>query len=394
MEIKTFEALTMSDAIKAIKDEFGSDAVILKTREKADNNYEGRKIIEITAAKPISSRNISGASVDINLIAKDLKSFDDKISLMNLKLANISELVAQKSHLYSIETSLDEIKMILLDVLAKNDGERYKDLPKSITSLDQYLRVMGVDELNRINILNYLTSLPQPSEQDLKQFESIDAYYKLHAMKWMMKKIKISPQWSVVKGVNTVHVFFGSTGCGKTSTIAKLAYLFSKKHKAKVLVISCDSSRLAASDQLRVYSKIIDIPFEEISSYSEITEVLKKYNQVQLVFLDTSGINPKNKAQIQALEELKKINLVMENHLVLSTTEKEIQLERSIRSFSVLGIQSVIFTKLDESWSYGEIFNIGIRWSLPLSYFSVGQKIPEDIERASRERVIERIFGR
>ncbi|MBF0441246.1 MAG: flagellar biosynthesis protein FlhF, partial [Oligoflexales bacterium] len=101
----------------------------------------------------------------------------------------------------------------------------------------------------------------------------------------------------------------------------------------------------------------------------------------------------KNKSNLSDLNAIKDLNIPVDFHLVLSITEKENQMDMVIRRFSEIGISSLIFTKIDETWSYGEIFNLSTKWSIPLSYFGIGQKIPEEIERASRERVCERIFG-
>ena len=196
-----------------------------------------------------------------------------------------------------------------------------------------------------------------------------------------------------MQGTTSVHAFVGPTGIGKTTTVAKLASLFRRKDNLKVLLLSYDDYRLAASEQLRIYSKIIDSPFETISRLDELPSILDKYKNIEMVLIDTAGRSPKSASMIKDLEYFKSCPVSVDVHLVLSTTDKEMQLDRTIRSFSPVGIQSLIFSKLDESWSYGEIFNMSSKWSLPLSYFAIGQKIPDDIERSSRERVVERIFG-
>ena len=111
------------------------------------------------------------------------------------------------------------------------------------------------------------------------------------------------------------------------------------------------------------------------------------------VLVDTAGRSPKSKGNLKDLLTLKKMERPIDFHLVMSLTEKETQMDRTIRSFSKVGIQSFLFSKLDETWSYGNIFNLTQKWGVPLSYFGIGQKIPENIERATRERVVERIFG-
>ena len=116
---------------------------------------------------------------------------------------------------------------------------------------------------------------------------------------------------------------------------------------------------------------------------------------MELVLVDTpAGVSPKAPELIAELAALKETGLPLDVHLVLSMTDKEAQLDQAVRAFSPVGLASVAFTKLDESWSFGEIFNLSKRWALPpSSFFAIGQQIPDDVERASRERVIERLFG-
>ena len=190
-----------------------------------------------------------------------------------------------------------------------------------------------------------------------------------------------------------IHAFVGTSGSGKTSAVAKLAANFKKQHHAKVLIVSYDNNRLNSTEQMRVYAQILDVKFASINDPAELDEVLEKNQDVDLVFIDTGGCSPKSGASIKNLTKFKDANLPIDFHLVIPSSDKESQMERCVRSFSPLSLASVAFTKLDESWSYGEIFNISSKWSLPLSYFSTGPRIPEDIERATKERVVERIFG-
>jgi flagellar biosynthesis protein FlhF len=135
------------------------------------------------------------------------------------------------------------------------------------------------------------------------------------------------------------------------------------------------------------------VPFLAANAAEDLLKVHETFRGTELVLIDTAGISPKNKSGIQALAAIKNLNLPIDFHLCLSSTESQSQLDNEVRSFLSTGLSSLVFSKLDESWAYGEIFNLSKTWSLPLSFFSIGQQIPDDIERATRERVIERIFG-
>jgi flagellar biosynthesis protein FlhF len=121
--------------------------------------------------------------------------------------------------------------------------------------------------------------------------------------------------------------------------------------------------------------------------------MLDKKKDWDLVVVDSAAECPRAKEDLGDLLDFRDVDLPVSFHLTLAMTEKEVHMDRMIRGFSHLGLQSLIFNRLDESWSYGEIFNLSLRWSLPISFFGVGRSVPEDLERASRERVVERIFG-
>jgi flagellar biosynthesis protein FlhF len=144
---------------------------------------------------------------------------------------------------------------------------------------------------------------------------------------------------------------------------------------------------------MRVLCKIIGVPFATVNSPEEIAAIVAAKRDLELVLVDTGGVSPKNPDQIEQLATLKTSSMPFDFHLCLSITDKEQQMDAAIRAFSVIGLNSIMFSKLDESWSFGEIYNLSKKWGLPLSFFSIGQDIPDDIERATRERVIEKLFG-
>ncbi len=194
-------------------------------------------------------------------------------------------------------------------------------------------------------------------------------------------------------GSTAYHAIVGSTGVGKSSVVAKLAALYSMREKNKVAVVSLDNHRLAASEQMRIFCKIIGVPFLTAASSEELLAIPTSHKDIELILIDTAGTSPKSTDGLQALSALRDGGVPIDFHLCLSVAEKESHMDQAVRTFSRLGLQSLIYSKLDESWSYGEIFNLSKKWALPLSFFAIGQHIPDDIERATRERVIERIFG-
>jgi flagellar biosynthesis protein FlhF len=392
MQVKSFEAITMRDAIKAVKTEFGRDAVILSTKEKKLD--ERTSVYEVTAAVPEQKKTFGARSLpEISAPILELGELSERLQLLEVKLNSLYENIPRKTHVMGIEAGLEELKTLLLESLRESSGTKYENLPPHLADIQKQLSLMSVNEAQQAKLIKYLQDLPAPENAGKTIPSSSQDYYRSHAIRWMLKRIKIAERWQLDGSGMQLHAFIGPSGSGKSSMVAKLAANFKKQHKAKVLIVSFDNNRLASTEQMRIYSRILDVAFESINAAEELESVLDRNQNVDLVFIDTGGCSPKSSSQIKALTQLSEINFPIDFHLVIPSSDKESQMERCVRSFSPLSLSSVCFTKLDESWSYGEIFNISSKWSIPISYFSTGSRIPEDIERATKERVVERIFG-
>ncbi len=387
MDIKTFEAFSMKDVIKSVKQTLGGDAVILSTKEKASPNGKGT-VYEVTAAASSSNRKTGTSHQHQHLQQMNPASSLD-FDALNVRLASIAEQIPTKRHLTNMDAGIHELKLLLLEALRVKDNSQFEDVPLALANIMTQLKVMGVNESSIIELVKHLRSLPPPEGKTTTE----DEYFRGQAIRWMMKRIKIAPKWVVMKGTTAYQVVIGPTGVGKSSTIAKLAAHYKMKERANVMVVSMDNHRIAAADQMRVLCKIIGVPFATVSSPEEIASIVSANRDLELVLVDTGGISPKNPSQIEQLANFKSSSMPFDFHLCLSITDKEQQMDAAIRAFSVIGLNSIVFSKLDESWSFGEIYNLSKKWGLPLSFFAIGQDIPDDIERATRERVIEKLFG-
>jgi len=388
MDIRTFEAFSMKDVIKSVKQSLGNDAVILSTKEKASPNGKST-IYEVTAASSTNNRK-SGASTSHEHQPRQSSGVTQQdFDAINVRLTAIAEQIPTKRHLTNMDAGIHELKLLLLEALREKESSQFEDVPLALANIMTQLKVMGVNESSIIELVKYLRSLPPLESKSTTE----DEYFRGQAIRWMMKRIKIAPKWVVMKGTTAYQVVIGPTGVGKSSTIAKLAAHYKMKERANVMVVSMDNQRIAAADQMRVFCKIIGVPFATVNSPEEIAAIVTTKRDLELVLVDTGGISPKNPSQIEQLAKLKSSSMPFDFHLCLSITDKEQQMDAAIRAFSVIGLNSIVFSKLDESWSFGEIYNLSKKWGLPLSFFAIGQDIPDDIERATRERVIEKLFG-
>jgi flagellar biosynthesis protein FlhF len=184
----------------------------------------------------------------------------------------------------------------------------------------------------------------------------------------------------------------GPTGSGKTTTLAKMAADAALKKRKKVAVISTDTYRIGAVEQLRIYAKIIGVPLLIAGTPKELANAVARNQEADFIFVDTTGRSPQDAEQDAELREQLKGLRGLETHLVLSATAKDRDLWESIRRFWPVSIDSLIFTRLDETKEVGTLFNQAVRSRKPLSYFSTGQRVPEDLEAANPRRLARMIL--
>lgn len=185
----------------------------------------------------------------------------------------------------------------------------------------------------------------------------------------------------------------GPTGVGKTTTIAKLAAAYLLAGGKKVALITIDTYRIAAVEQLKVYGEIMNLPVEVVVRPDQLGQVLERHQNKDLVLIDTAGRSPRDSVSLDELEAFLAVDPCIETHLVLSATTRDRDLYEIYKRFSVLEPRSLLLTKLDECDSAGVLLNIHVRHNCPLSYVANGQKVPEDIVLLTPEHVGDLILG-
>ena len=193
-----------------------------------------------------------------------------------------------------------------------------------------------------------------------------------------------------------VLFFVGPTGVGKTTTIAKIASKYKVEYDKKVAFITADTYRIAATEQLQVYANILDAPMSIVYTQDEMNDAIAKFAEYDLVFVDTAGFSHKNEKQrndMKALlggvnEEYNK-----EVYLVLSATTKYVDLLDIVDSYREIADYKLIFTKLDETTTYGNLLNIKLYSGADLSYTTNGQNVPDDIEVFDTQKIVKKLLG-
>ena len=362
MRIKKFTANNYSIALEKVKRELGEDALIISTRSiKPPSPIAGRKEatrVEITAAM----------------------EYDPPVEVQQDK----DPLEFEKESMP--EKGDAELKSLIFNLLSQTGQAQTLGIQPH--QFETYSRLVesGMDEKLASKILKKV--LEQNSEQSLDS-----AKESLEVMNLMKKVLPCKGEIDLTGYGPKIVAFVGPTGVGKTTTIAKIAAEYVYRRDLKVALVSLDTYRLGAVDQLRIYGEIMEVPVEVAAGKEDLRSIVAKHSEKDLILIDTTGRSHQDKDYSPQLKEIFDAVGGVETHLVLSVTAQEKLFSATYRQFFPIGVDRVLFTKLDEGLSFGSLFNFTVRNKLPISYFTSGQRVPEDLEVARPDRVISLIFN-
>ncbi len=384
MQIKKFEAADMKDALFKIKQEFGSNAVILAVRklENIKKNIKWGKAsgVEVTAAT--DAENFRKGSVtgqtDFSAYGDNPKNTfrsrnrDEKYRVM--EVFKKGKRVFRHEHDKWAESS-PEIKM------------NNKEAKELYVSYQQMLHNDVDREIARRVI------------RDAVQFGLSDpGLYKIGFKSCLIQILQENGVYArrlkIDKNSKKIVIAVGPAGVGKTTTIAKLAASAKNGFRKKnVAIITTDDNRIGALEQLKVYSRIMEVPLRSALSSKEIRKHFVEFNDMDLIFVDTPGVCGNCEDRINHIQNLFSNEKEVEYHLVLSASTNDKTICEIVKQFSTLKVHRIVFTKLDECITYGSMLNQLYRFKIPVSYFTNGQKVPEDIEAASVEKLIDLVLN-
>ncbi|MBR1865888.1 MAG: flagellar biosynthesis protein FlhF, partial [Lachnospiraceae bacterium] len=192
-----------------------------------------------------------------------------------------------------------------------------------------------------------------------------------------------------------VIFFLGPTGVGKTTTIAKLSSKLTLEEKKKLAILTADTYRIAAVEQIKTYASILSIPVEVVYEPKDLNKILPKYKQCDYILIDTAGRSHKNEEQFDDLRNLLAAfsKYSVQTYLVLSATTKYKDLKKITALYDDITDCSLIFTKLDETDAVGNILNVKLDTGMALSYVSYGQNVPDDIEVMNPQVIAKQLLG-
>ena len=379
MQIKRFEAKNMTTALSLIKDELGPDTVILSARSlrKGKGFFGSMKYagVEVTAAID-NQRLLMG-----NSNSAGRKSIDSNWGRSRLKDA------------YRVEKK-EVIRPTGYTGQIPADRQRYHSGRKSnaegnhkaLSSLYQLILAQEVERSIAAELIEEIKRTPAT-------LGKIGGKGLKSRCTSILEEMGVTVDEDVFAAGNPrIAAFIGCSGVGKTTTVAKLAAVQSRRHKKRVALITLDNYGIGALEQLNTYAQIIGIPLETPVNIAELKRSIKKHKDKELILIDTPGINPHNQEMIQDLKgHFAKLS-DLQTHLVLSATTKEKDLIATTEAFKEMNIHRLLFTKIDESCTYGNIVNLLIRTNIPLSFLCDGRKVPDNIEAGSTEKLVELLF--
>jgi flagellar biosynthesis protein FlhF len=361
MNIKRFIADSNQEALRLIKREMGPDAVILKTRtlsSREDAAGHTQRRVEVTAAVDYDAPDFGEDS------ASSVPSITQEALLKRWQ---------------SLETELRDIKSAILSAEAGRRLAPELYFNPATRSLYSYFHAFGL----RPEIVDDLMTEAHRNS-DGRSREGVDILRE--SLSRLLTRIEISTRGQQV-GKKGIYAFIGPTGVGKTTTLAKMAALRAVKEGIRTALITLDTFRIAAVSQLQTYARIMDVPLEVASGKHELNQALLRYRDADLILIDTAGRSPNHAREIRELGHVIEGRDDIHPFLVLSATTDYGNLVSTARQFGKLSYKSTIFTKLDEVQDISAMVNFLVSDSRPVSFFTTGQRVPEDMERASRKRL-------
>ncbi len=358
MRIKKFTASNYSIALQLVKSELGEDALVLSTRSiKPASPVAGRMgatQVEITAAVEYRPPNIEQKTQVLGEVeSQDLSEKNDT-----------------------------DLKSLIFSLLSKTDRAQHMGLKSHQLGAYSHLVENGLDEKLAAKILQRVL------EENSGQVED-----SVKIINFMEKVLPCKGEIDLSTSGPKIVAFVGPTGVGKTTTVAKIAAEYALRRGKKVAMVSLDTYRLGAVDQLMIYGEIMEVPVEVARGKEDLRHIVSRHKDKDLILIDTTGRSHQDKDYSRQLKEVFDTVGGVETHLVLSVTAQEKLFSATYRQFSSMGLDRVLFTKLDEGLSFGPLFNFTVRNRLPISYLTSGQQVPEDLEVGRADRVISLIFN-
>ena len=412
MIIKKFTGKTEAEATEAAKKELGSTLVIMNVREVKKKGLFAfllPKQIEVTAAleEEAPARPQYGsilrttADKEIrteqqNLLAKNsTENIEKKLdSLQTLLESQLNNRQSEKEESANAKTQdvtdAEEKEDKTQDMAAAEKKEEEKN-PEQ----DKFIRLLYNKMLDNEMDEKYVNSILEDASKTKKADLPFD-YLLANIYQKMVLKFGKSEGITPSEEGPRIVLFIGPTGVGKTTTIAKLAGRYCVEEKKKVALLTADTYRIAAAEQLRTYANILETPFRIIYTPEELQAAVEDYWDCDYIFIDTAGRSHQNTDQLEKMKEMVAALKRPESYqlfLVLSATTKYRDLQKIADCYGKIADFELIFTKLDETEAVGNLLNMKLYTDAPIAYVTCGQNVPDDMEAFNPQKTVKQILG-
>lgn len=354
----------MREALAQVRRDLGGEAVILGTREVRRRRFFGlgsRELVEVTASDSARASAASAASAAPSPSPALHAHFGEELSRLHSLVSDLSR-----------HGRIDHL---------------LPDLPGELVPTYAQLIESDVPETLARRLVRHVAELLEPDE--VHRPESVR-----EALREAVEHcVPVAPPIAAVAGMRRVVALVGPTGVGKTTTVAKLAANFKLAHGFRPGLVTVDTYRIAAVEQLRTYAEIISLPLAVANAPSEMRQAIDELGDVDLVLIDTAGRSPRDEVKIRELADFLAAARPDEVHLVLSAVAGERSLRAAVERFAMVQADRLILTKLDEADGLGGVLAVLGQANRPVSYITTGQAVPDDIEPADRGRLARLILG-
>lgn len=404
-KVHLFEAPSIFEAYSKLKSKLGPNAVILSTRSIKKGGILGlwgQKVVQITASVNVKApRRIKEQAPSAAVINKML------VASINQKNAGANTATMQapppptetpsipqqpsapitEEPFSDVRSELEEIRKMVEEIQHAGRYRHWPDLPPAFQKAFEKLQGYNINEdISRALIHRWRSHYP-----DYEKGMKVDVGLLEKYISEMV--VPAGPINIKGNGKPTVVMMVGPTGVGKTTSIAKLAARYKIKEGMKVALVTIDTYRIAAVEQLRTYADLIGLPFKVVSTPNELIGVTQQYSDQDIILIDTAGRSPRNTPKMDDLMQFVDACKIDELHLVLSMSTNNEVMKDTVERFAAFPVNKLLLTKLDEAVHFGVILSILSKTQKPIGYITTGQEVPDDIEVGDVRRMSRLILG-
>ena len=405
----------MASGLKMVKEALGPDALILSTRTIRSGAFGviGKPMMEITAAidntwqEPVEKPNHSGrrGTPQTQPTGRNDRGADisyEEIWAQNVPPPKTALPQPPPPVSQDIQNELAELRNMVKGLSNRMTGIDSSALRKpyvepefiapagNTTTIDPVIAFLTGYGINRetAQVVARFTRDTIEQATDLDRTD-LTALFKAAIARLFTTEKLLDKRLTRQRRISLI----GPTGVGKTTTLAKIAAYYLSQFGGKIGLITIDTYRIAAVEQIKVYGDIMRLPVEVVIKPQELDQALDKFRDFDLILIDTAGRSPRNSLDLQELAGYLRPELGIENNLLLAATTRERELEETIKRFSILPINNFIFSKIDECDQLGVLLNIHYKHDTPISFLTNGQRVPEDFIMPTPTAIAELIMN-